>query len=325
MNQNSVTARVIEAEKSSYIVKDETGEKKAILSGKLIGSREFPVVGDYVTVREADRNTCLIMSIGERKSFISRPDRSGHADGFVKTMREQPMVANIDRVLITVSLNMNFNVNRITRYASIVANGGCRPIVVLTKADLCEDREPYVNKVREILPELPVVCLSSVTGEGIDELFGYFREGESIALMGSSGVGKSTLLNALAGRELSKTSAIREEDGKGRHTTTRRQLFEVNGVFFLDTPGMRELGMCAVSEGIDETFPDVTELLSRCRFSDCRHETEPGCAVKAALQDGSLNPDRWALYLSLKKESGWASGLRREKGMKPLKAWKKRK
>jgi len=325
MNKNSVAARVIEAEKSSYIVKDEKGERKAILTGKLIGMGEFPVVGDYVAVREADKDTALITGIEERKSFVSRPDRSGHSDGFVKTMREQPMVANIDRVLITVSLNQNFNVNRITRYASIVANGGCRPIVVLTKADLCGDREPYVKKVREILPDIPVICLSSVTGEGMDELFGYFKEGESIALMGSSGVGKSTLLNALAGRELSKTSAIREEDAKGRHTTTRRQLFEVNGVFFLDTPGMRELGMCAVSEGIDETFPDVKELISQCRFSDCRHDTEPGCAVKAALRDGSLKPDRWAMYLSLQKESGWASGLRREKGIKPLKAWKKTK
>lgn len=297
--------RVSEIQKSKFTISYWEQELPASLAGSFYkDDKETPVVGDYVTFDYNPYGDSRIVSVCERKSVLKRPDQSGHAIGFVKNMAEQVMIANFDYVFIVTSLNGNYNLNRIARYVSITLQGGGLPVVILTKGDLCEDDKPFIKEVEELSEQVKVHSVSAIRNEGLDALSLYFTPGTTIALLGSSGVGKSTLLNAIAGKELMKTGEIRQSDAKGRHTTTYRQLvtFE-NGVTIIDTPGMRELGMCDVAEGIGDTFDDIEELTSGCRFSDCRHDTEPGCAIKEALQNGSLSPERWELYSSLKRES----------------------
>jgi len=312
MNQ-TITARLIEVHKNKYLVKTEEKSYNAVLSGKLLYSEEYPIVGDFVDIVTMDETEALIIGIHERKSFIARPDRGGHADNYVKTMQEQAMIANVDYVFIVTSMNQNFNLNRIARYVAIAISGGCKPIAILTKADLCQNKEELIEKTKELNEKLDVYAVSSYTGEGIEELRSVIQPGDTIALMGSSGVGKSTLINTLAGEEIMKVSEIREDDDKGRHTTTHRQLIEMLGAYVIDTPGMRELGLCDAEEGINETFTDIVELMGMCKFRNCNHETEPGCAVLAALEAGSLSEERWKLYLGLTQENSWATGKKSAK------------
>ena len=214
-------------------------------------------------------------------------------------------MANIDYVFIITSLNHDFSLNRIARYASMAAAGGAVPVAVLTKADQCPDVEEMEKKTAELSSQLRVAAVSAYTGFGLERLQEYFTPGTTIALLGSSGAGKSTLINTLAGREIMRTGGIREDDSKGRHTTTHREMIEINGVFFIDTPGLRELGMIAAEEGISGTFSDIADLISQCAFSDCTHGNEPGCAVRRALEDGSLTSERWKMYLRLERENRW--------------------
>ena len=296
--------RVSEVQRERYTLIGEMGEIGAKLKGNLYNSGDFPVVGDYVEVIFNPYGDSLIEKILERKTYLSRPDRSGHADGYVKTLVEQPMAANFDYVFIVSSLNQNFNAGRIARYIAVTIQGGGIPVVILSKADLCDDVDKYVAEVKSVSARTDVIAISSVTGEGMSDLQKYFKSGITIALIGSSGVGKSTMLNAVAGKEVMKTSGIREDDGKGRHTTTYRHLFVLdNGVTIIDTPGMREIGVCGIDEGIDDTFSDITELFSQCRFGNCRHDTEPNCAVKKALETGKLSEKRWRLYQRLYDEN----------------------
>lgn len=223
------------------------------------------------------------------------------------------MVANFDYVFIITSLNQDFSVNRIARYASITESGGGTPVAILTKADLCDQVEEYVAQVWQINDSMDIIPVSSYTGEGLDRIRKYFKEGVTIALLGSSGAGKSTLINTLAGKEIMKVNEIKEEDSKGRHTTTHRRMIELDGVSLIDTPGMREIGVCDVEEGINRTFEDIAELVCQCRFSDCTHEGEPGCAVQKAIKDGLLDRERWEMYLRLQLESGWAKEKKQQK------------
>ena len=214
------------------------------------------------------------------------------------------MVANVDYCFIVTSLNDDYSYNRIARYASVALQGGAIPVAILTKADLCNNVGRYVSEVETISDKIRVHAISALYDIGMDELKEYLTPGTTICLMGSSGAGKSTLLNSLTGEETMKTSAIRESDSKGRHTTTYRQLIELeNGVSIIDTPGMREIGMALTEESLDNIFSDILELESRCKFSDCRHDTEPGCAIKKALEDGSLSRDRFMLYKNLGSEN----------------------
>ena len=239
----------------------------------------------------------VILTVKERKSFLKRPDQS-------KTGVMQNMVANADYTFIVTSLNEDYSYNRIARYASVALQGNSLPVVVLTKSDLCSNVGRYIREVETISDKVRVHAVSAIYGIGLDELEDYFKPGATVCFLGSSGAGKSTLLNAITGTEIMKTGAVRESDSTGKHTTTHRQLIELeNGAFIIDTPGMREIGMAEAQEGIDDTFEDIRELECRCKFSDCRHETEPGCAIKAAFLSGELSEERYRLYKNLSAEN----------------------
>ena len=281
-------------------------------AGGLRYRNEYPVVGDYVEITANPYGDGLIQSVRPRRTVFCRPDRGGHADAFVKTLQVQPLIANIDYVFILTSLNHDFSLNRIARYAAMAAAGGATPVAVLTKADLCPDAEEMETKTAALSRDLQAVSVSAYTGAGLERLRAYFSPGVTIALLGSSGAGKSTLINTLAGKEVMRTGGIRESDSKGRHTTTHRELIELDGVSFIDTPGLRELGMVDAEDGIAGTFSDIAELVSRCAFSDCNHRNEPGCAVRQALADGSLSPERWETYSRLEKENRWSKVRKKE-------------
>ena len=297
--QQEKQGRIVEVRKNRYII-DFRGQN---ISAKLRGSfyeepaENLPVVGDNVSFLYNPTGDSTIQSVHERKSMLQRPDQA-------KTGVMQYMVANADYCFIITSLNEDYSYNRIARYASIALQGGVMPVVVLTKSDLCLNFGKYIREVETISNQIRVHAVSALYGTGMDELEEYFVPGKTICLMGSSGAGKSTLINALAGEEVMQTEEIREYDSTGRHTTTHRQLIKLkNGVSVIDTPGMREVGMANTGEGREHTFADIVELESRCKFRNCRHDTEPGCAVKAAIESGELSMERWMLYCDLSAEN----------------------
>ena len=313
--------RVVELRREQYTVVTEFGEVTAGLKGAFYHSAEaredFPCVGDFVWLQYNESGPSLIARLLPRRSKFSRADFSGHAAGYVKTVLEQVVAANFDFVFIVSSLNRDFKVSRIERYLTQARQSGGRPVVILTKADLLDDLAPPLEAVRNAAPDVPVHAVSSYTGYGLDALEAYLAPEKTAVFLGMSGVGKSSLLNALMHREVMAVKAIREDDSRGRHTTTHRQLFTLPcGAMVIDTPGMRELGLFGADEGISAGFSDVEGLFSQCRFSDCRHQTEPGCAVLAALSGGSLSPQQWENYRAQKRETAFVeekSAYRRDK------------
>jgi ribosome biogenesis GTPase / thiamine phosphate phosphatase len=295
-----VPGRVAVQHRGAYDVLTEDGELRCDVPGRLYDEAaspaDLPAVGDWVAVApRLDERAGTVQAVLPRRTKFSRKTAW-------QASEEQVLAANVDVVLIVSSLNEDLNLRRLERYLTLAWESGARPVVVLTKTDLADDVAAAVTAVESVAFGAPVHAISSVTGEGLDHLRTYLAPGVTAALLGSSGVGKSTLVNTLAGDELLATREIRD-DGKGRHTTTRRELVELPGAgLVIDTPGMRELQLWTADEGLEEAFEDVTELFAHCRFSDCAHETEPGCAVKAALADGSLAPERWESYLKLQRE-----------------------
>ncbi|MBQ4199369.1 MAG: ribosome small subunit-dependent GTPase A [Kiritimatiellae bacterium] len=259
-----------------------------------------PVTGDFVALKWNPRGEGRILATLPRKSSFERLDPSS------KRRQAQTIAVNFDVLFFLMSLNKNFSVRRLERFVAAGAASGAPVVVLLTKSDLMAPGavEDCIAQARVHSGGAEVVAISSLTGAGLDDLAAYVRPRRTLAFIGSSGVGKSSLVNALAGEELMPTCEIREWDAKGRHTTTERELVRLaSGALVIDTPGMRELGLWEADAGLADAFADVEALARRCRFSDCRHVTEPGCAVKAALADGTLDAARWEAYSRLKVES----------------------
>lgn len=294
-----ITARVTAVHKERYALVCKYGETYGRLKTKEYygGEALFPTVGDFVVINYLTSGDSQIIATLPRKTFFSRRDPTPGRG-------EQAVAANFDYVFILQSMNRDFNVKRLERYLTISWQSGATPVVILTKADLATNHEEYVQSARTVAAGVDIHAISAHTGYGMEQLDPYLEPGKTIVFLGSSGVGKSSLVNALAGEEVMAVNGIREEDSKGRHTTTHRQLLRLkNGVLVIDTPGMRQLGMWDVSEGLGEAFADVEQFLGKCRFRDCAHESEPGCAIKAAIESGELSPERWKSYRNLKKEA----------------------
>lgn len=295
-----IPARVTAVHKERYELMCEHGQ----CFGRLktaeyhAGDELFPTTGDFVMIEHFPNSDCRIVKTLPRKSFFSRldPSSSGHA--------EQAIAANFDYVFIMQSLNHDLSLRRLERYITLAWQSGAVPVIVLTKADLIEDRTDLIRQVEKSALGVGVYAVSAKTGDGLDALSDYIKPRKTLVFLGSSGVGKSSLVNALAGEDIMAVGGIRQDDSKGRHTTTHRQLVMLqNGTMIIDTPGMRELGMWDVSEGLGGAFSDVEQHLGRCKFGDCRHLTEPGCAIKAAIGSGELSNERWESYLKLKSEA----------------------
>ncbi|WP_241558931.1 ribosome small subunit-dependent GTPase A [Oceanobacillus halophilus] len=296
-------ARVITVQKNSFRLSDGNMEWIAHLSGKFLNeaasSVNFPTVGDWVQVQKLlDEKKAVIQEVLPRKSQFVRKVAGQKTEA-------QIVAANIDTVFIVNSLNHDLNMRRIERYILAAYESGASPVVVLTKRDECSEDEvsKAVLQVEEVAIGVPVIAMSSLTGEGITDLLEYLPIGRTAALLGSSGVGKSTLVNTLMEQKVQVTKDVREADSKGRHTTTHREMFVLpNGGLIIDTPGMRELQLWEGESAIDTTFQDVEQFAALCRFNDCSHDTEPGCRVKEAIEIGELTQERFLSYLKLQRE-----------------------
>jgi ribosome biogenesis GTPase len=293
-------ARVTQQHRDLYTIVSENEELGAVISGKLRlhadGGDGFPAVGDFVMVDRTDGSggNAIIHHVLARKSVFVRK-AAGTANDI------QIVAANIDTVFICMSLNSDFNLRRLERYLAVAWDSGATPVIVFTKSDLCGDVDGRLCEVSSIAMGADVVVCSSANADGIDSVKAFALPGKTIAFIGSSGVGKSTLINRLLGEEVLATKAIRADDGKGRHTTTSRQLILLpNGGIVIDTPGMRELAL--VSGDVEQTFGDIEELALSCKYSDCSHGSEPGCAVRQAIVDGVLSAKRFESYQKLQRE-----------------------
>jgi ribosome biogenesis GTPase len=292
-------ARVAVEHRGAYLLYTPRGEESAELAGRLrhaADSRgELPAVGDWVAVTATD--PALIQAVLPRRTKFSRLAANDHGQTI-----EQVVAANVDVVFLAAGLDGDLNLRRLERYLALGWESGAEPVVVLTKADLCQDVDAALLHVGSVAIGVPVHAVSNVTGEGVAELAPYFAPGRTVAALGSSGVGKSSLVNRLAGEELMATGELRA-DGRGRHTTTNRQLLVLpGGGLFLDTPGMRELRLWESEEGLAQAFDDVAAAAALCRFSDCSHEREPDCGVRSALADGTLTTDRYDSWKKLEAE-----------------------
>jgi ribosome biogenesis GTPase len=311
-------ARVVAEHRGGYFVRGERDERLAHPRGKLRDDEllgGMPAVGDWVAVCDAPGDQAAIEAVLPRRTKVSRKTPWLKAE-------EHVLVANVDLVLLVTGLDDDFNPRRLERYLTAAWDSGADPVVVLTKLDLCDDAGKIVE-AGDIAMGVRVLTVSNVTGEGVDELRALLRPRQTLVLLGSSGVGKSTLVNRLAGRRLMPTGDLRR-DGRGRHTTRHRQLLVLpGGALLVDTPGLREL---QVWEGdLDSAFADIAELASQCRFNDCAHSSEPDCAVREALESGALDPGRWGNYLKLQRELRALEARRSTRVQRELKRrWRQR-
>jgi ribosome biogenesis GTPase / thiamine phosphate phosphatase len=301
-NENFYLGRVSVQYKDIYRIVTEEGEVLARVSGKLSYSSnstlDYPVVGDWVLLDRTDNKNgdAIIHKVLTRKSCFSRKIAGNRYD-------VQIVAANIDYIFICMALNNDFNINRLERYIAVAWDSMAIPVIVLTKSDLYEDIDERLREVKEVAIGIDILVTSSLNGNGYEKVKEYIKSGTTIAFIGSSGVGKSTLINKLLNEEVLKTNSISEND-KGRHTTTHRELFLLeDGGVIIDTPGMRELGL--ISADVDKSFSNIEELEKQCKFSDCTHKNEPKCAIREAIENGELEIDRLERYKKLKREEAY--------------------
>lgn len=306
MGKDLLPARVAADYGEEYALLTEEGARKGWLSGRLryqaSSKLDFPAVGDWVAVRPHDGETMTIARIFNRKTQLIR-----QAAG--RRTSAQVLAANLDTVFIVSSMNQEFHVRRLERYLATVFASGARPVIVLSKADLTQTPERFLEEASGVAKGAPVIAVSVLSGLGLDRLSSFLRPGETVALVGSSGVGKSTLLNWLFGEERQAVRESRADDDKGRHTTTHRELFvlpEGKGLI-IDTPGIRELQLWTGEEALEQTFEDIEALASGCFYRNCQHQTEPGCAVREAVEKGEIAAERWQSFLKLKREEAFQS------------------
>ncbi len=315
--------RVAVEHKDTYILYTEFGEVSAQVTGKMrhrsTERADLPAVGDWVIVSiRGEENRATIQEILPRKSKFSRKTAGG-------LTQEQIIATNVDTVFIVSGLDLDFNLRRIERYLLLVWDSGANPVIILNKADLCNEVEQRRDEVEAVALGVPIVVLSAIENQGLDALIPYLGIGQTVALIGSSGVGKSTLTNQLSGQVIQEVQSVRKGDHRGRHTTTKRELIILpNGGLLMDTPGMREIQLWMGSESLQETFADVKTLAQLCQFRNCQHEKEPGCAVQQALLDGTLDAQRFRNYKKLQQELDYISRKQDQKAyLAEKEKWKK--
>lgn len=306
-SEGKTVARVITTHRERFEIVCEKGNGFAkIKRGTYYDNPNaiYPTTGDFVIIEWNSAGDSMIVETVRRESSFSRAASSADKNHELHRQHEQLVAANFDYVFIMQSLNNNFNLRRIERYLALSWESGAIPVIVLTKKDLVDNHEEYIRQVENIAIGVDVYAIICNDKDDLKDIEKYFKKGSTIVFLGSSGVGKSTLVNTLYGKKIMKTSEIREEDSRGRHTTTSRNLIMLpNGSIIIDTPGMRELGMWEVSEGLDKTFQDVEQYLGKCKFTDCSHTNEPGCKILEAIEKGELSETRYNSYVKLKNEA----------------------
>lgn len=308
-NKGYIPARVISQQKNNYCVLCENGTVNANLAGKFLFKaslkKHFPTVGDWVGIKISENNTqAIIHTVLPRKTAIVRkmPISGGRKikNGIIVggTTEEQVIAANVDIVFIVSGLDENFNLQRIERYITLAYNSGANPVIILNKIDCCKSVTECIRKVQDIAFGLSIYTISVLESIGMDVFDKYLLSGKTAVFLGSSGVGKSTIINFLVGEEKQKTNSISEFNGKGRHTTTSSQLiFHNSGSMIIDTPGLRELQLWGEQDALNQNFDDIIEIIACCRYKDCHHDREPGCAIKQALDEGKISYERFENYI----------------------------
>ncbi len=302
-NPDYVPGRVTFANRGIYVVQTGKHELQARMAGKLrqaagTGNVPIPVVGDWIAGRGTGDGSMMVQRVLGRKSLLSRKDPG-------RPTTEQAVAANVDTVFLVMGLDANFNLRRMERLLAMTYESGASPVILLNKTDVAGDPAEQALQVESVAPGVRVFTVSAQTGHGLEELSSSFlrRRGHTIAFVGSSGVGKSTLINRLFGEEVMSTKAVRQTDGRGRHATTHRELFRhPEGALLIDNPGVREIQLWCSEEAVSDAFSEIASLSTHCRFRDCTHTSEPGCAVKEAAEDGILAPDRLESYRKLSRE-----------------------
>ncbi|SME97995.1 ribosome small subunit-dependent GTPase A [Desulfovibrio gilichinskyi] len=297
-------ARVLSVQRNLFLVSNGRDEWLCTPSGRMLHQQqEYPVTGDWVLADDG-----VVKRVLPRRTFLCRGESGSRGKNKVTVSREQPIAANINAVFIVCGLDRDYNLRRIERYLALVYNCGIKPVVVLTKADLHEYPESFRDEVESIAFGVSVVLTSMIDGSGTDELHSYLGCGQTVAMLGSSGAGKSTLTNLLYGSDIQATAAVSRSVGKGRHTTTVRELIHMpQGGMLMDNPGIREVSFYADGDGVDTVFSDIQELSGLCRFADCSHMREPGCAVLKAVENGELPLSRLESYRKMKREMEYVS------------------